>query len=326
MSNLTRILITSTLVSLITLLAVVGATTQAYVYVPSNTPSTGGANAWPFSSWPNWRYQILIPAYSLPNATFKVSQIAFAGGNTSVFTSPDFQIRIAHKTLNTLNANFASNFDHPPIVCYDGAINYNITKDTWSPIGLMNQFAYDGVRNVVIEIRYRGGSSGFSLIQHGGTTRAYVNSGSDPYTATFATSFGGGPKVRLNKILTGIVSTPFTVATGGTLPIDIVCDLISGGKYQVVNAFGQGTLPLGANLHLNLANDPLLWTSLFLGPPLFNNYAGPVSQRQPIRASLNVPDISALAGIDIYTAGLTYNNHHILEVTNTSATTIVRKR
>jgi len=322
MTDLTRLLRRPSLAGLVLLLAASGAVAQSYVYVPSDTPSTGGLNAWPFSAHPNWRFQILVPASALPSAAFKISSVAFAAASTSTFSATEFQIRMAHTTLSTLDSVFDNNFDHPPIVCYDGPIVYNTTQDTWCPIGLTSKFGYDGVRNLVIEIRYRGGSSQSLLLHYGGTWRSYTHLGPDPYTATYRTGAGGGPKVRLNKILTGIVATPSTVSVGTFLPIT-VGNATPGHKYQILNAFGQGRIPLGGIHVLDLAFDPLLLTSLFGGAPTFSGYAGTVSSQQPVTGRLAVPNLSALAGVNLYSAAFFYDRQAVRGTTNTASTTLV---
>lgn len=327
MLNLTKLARRTVLTAALSLAAVTGADAQAYVYVPDDTPATGGLNGFPFSAYSNWRFQILVPASELPNTPFKISNIAFAPAKTTLWTSPDFQIRIAHTTLNTLGAAFDANFSSPPIVCRDGAVNFDAVKDTWSAIGLTNWFSYNGTDNLVVELRYRSGPAlNLNLHYTGVTGRAYRNSGPDPYTATYATGFGGGPKIRFNKIMSAVAVSDFEVALATPGPI-VIGGLKAGQRYQLVSSFGQGLVPLTANLHLNVAADPLFWSSIFVGQPVFLGYAGVVPQQATsVKCAINVPNIQALIGTALYHAAVIYDSRSILDATNTTSMRIVRQR
>ena len=61
--------------------------TAQYIYNPSNSPTAGSANSWPFNSDTEWRYQFIIDSKVLGNAPLKIVDIAFAPGSTRVWDS-----------------------------------------------------------------------------------------------------------------------------------------------------------------------------------------------------------------------------------------------
>jgi len=306
---------------LVLLAAATGSHAQGYVFVPSDTPTTGSANAWPFSVYNNWRFQMLIPASSLPPAKFKITGIAFAPTVSAMFSSTDFQVRMAHTPASTLAPCFEDNFAHPPIICFDGALTWSATANTWSPIKLDRSFGYDGVRNVVIEIRYRGGSAGILPVHYTGTTqRSYINSGTDPYTAPCRTGAGGGPKIQLMIDRMCVLHCPDTLPIGTSAPITIYQPHPSA-YYRILNSFGQGPIVLGGYT-MGLTVDSLFWASVWGSPPIFNNYTGPVPSMSPVGGSMWLPNLSILVGLKIYSAAFMANNT-IQCVTNTDGMEVV---
>lgn len=306
---------------LVLLAAAGGSEAQGFIHVPSDTPASGSINAWPFSVHGNWRFQMLIPASSLPPARFKITGIAFAPTVNALFSSPDFQVRMAHTPAAALAPCFDSNFAHPPIICFDGPMIWPATANTWSPIKLDRSFGYDGVRNVVIEIRYRGGPGGLLPVRYTGTTqRSYINSGTDPYTAPCRTGAGGGPKIKLMIDRMCVLHCPDTIQIGNSAPITIY-QPHPGTSYRILNSFGQGPIVLGGYT-MGLTVDPLFWASVWASPPIFNNYSGPVPSMSPVGGSMWLPNLSVLVGLKIYSAALLASTG-IQCVTNTDGMEVV---
>jgi len=79
-----------------------------------------------------------------------------------------------------------------------------------------------------------------------------------------------------------------------------------GLPYQAASSLGTGPIPIGTR-QLNLSWDAVFVTSVYgLAPTVFVNYSGVIDQQKgTAQASLNIPNIAALVGIDIHTAFVT---------------------
>jgi len=66
------------------------------IFNPSDTPTTGGSNSWPFNTYTAWRYQFIVNNSMLPNARTKITDIAFAPTSTKSWKASRVQIRMGH--------------------------------------------------------------------------------------------------------------------------------------------------------------------------------------------------------------------------------------
>ena len=302
---------------------------QGMAYVPSDTPTAGVANGFPFgdSFGPVWRYQVRLDARHLPRVPVRVVDVAFAASQvpTGVFAAGEFQLRLAHISKASLDATFDSNFESPPITLHDGAMTYAPAFEAWRDLGLKGSFGYDGVRSLVLEIRYRGRTSGCASMQSVETIpRVWANSDTgspDPYAATTgrtATSFG--LKTRLTWVSDHVMLAPDTVSPGNTATIRLL-NAPAGATYQIAASLGQTGIDLPP-YRLLLAPDGVFFASVVIGMPVFQDYAGTVARDGSAAARLAMPTIPALIGITVYHAGVSLQTGKIAGATNTAGTLI----
>lgn len=320
------------LVALVCLAVFAGA--QGAVYVPDSNPATGTCNAWPFNVYKDWRYQCIIEKKYLPSAPFKLVDLGFAPCSSGTWTALQFQVRINHTTLSNFNVAPKPNcFDTMlgpcPTVAYNGPLTWKPTMNTWSPLGLQCPFGYDGKRNIVIEIRYRGrGSFGTSCHRSSTVPRAYTHNGysKDPYNAPcWHIPIPGqfmALKMELKIDRRNVLVAADTVKVGQTAVIQILA-APPGKFYRMAASFGQYP---GFNLgswKICLVPDNLFILSLVVGPPLFLGYTGVVGAGGQAAGQLKVPNIPALAGLCVYHAAVIFDQSGIVGATNSDGTKIV---
>ncbi len=317
---------------------------QGTIYNPSNTPNTGGANSWPFrgistTQGTRWRFQFIINASVLPNAPIKITDIAFAPTVTKVWSATQFQVRMGHTTYNSFvkaavqPACFDNMLGPCPTICYNGPIKWACKANAWSPIRLRCPFGYDGRRNICVEIRYNGGpgSNGVTTRTASSINRAYMHNISafggvaDPWNhPCWIDPIPGqamGPKHCLSYARTCVLLASDTVKVGQTAGISIIQGP-SGGFYQIAASLGQGPGFSVGNCHICLSVDPTFWASIFVGPPVFNNYAGTLTASGSGGGKFAVPNIPFLAGLCVYHAAILFGKGGIC-CTNTDGTKIV---
>lgn len=140
---------------------------QSYVYIPSNTPTTGGCNVIPFgttktsATWVNQRYQTIITTTQLGNTSLRICSLAFAACTADRVRSFDeLKITMAQipATKTQLDNTFANNLTTRPTVVFDGKCHYwPVLGNNWSNIGLQRDFLYIPAQgNVVIEVIAQG--------------------------------------------------------------------------------------------------------------------------------------------------------------------------
>ncbi len=281
-------------------------------YVPDSSPSTGGGNAWPFTTsgnaGPNWRYQFVIPAAQMPANPITITDIAFAPTSSSVFTATQCQVRMANTTVQTLQTT--SCFDNvlgpTPTTVFNGPISFQLTANTWSPMGLQNSFTWDGASNLVVEIRYRSQTTLSRTIYTGAITRSWTNgwnANPDPYNSQcpeFAGT-GSGPKVCFTYDDIRIVGSN-TPQVGKTETMTLIADPAPGKPYQCASSLGLGPIQVDQR-QLNLTPDNMMVASVFGQlPTVFQNYTGVLSARGRGTAMVNIPPFGFLVGIDIHNA------------------------
>lgn len=309
---------------------------QSNAYFPSNQPSGGNTNTFPFGNafGPNWRYHGLLSAANLPASKIKITEISVAPSSFSNTTSgtgfaaTQFQVRMSNYTGSALTTMYASHLPPCPIDLYDGPITMSpVTLSTWNPIGLQTSFGYDGdlvpQPNLVFEIRYQGRSTistnplaGFRSFSDGTTTmpRLWSNTGGgtpispDPYSGPFGRySPSGGIRICLTYSTTCILDAPTTAKIGTTVPVRLL-GLTPSQPYQIASAFGQRPIFSIGPCTIALTPDDLFRVSTSGAlPQIFGGYAGNVPASGNVTATLAVPNIPVLAGICVYTAAAGVN-------------------
>jgi len=316
-------------------IAVGAGTTPKYVYNPSNTPTTGGVNSWPFNLYTGWRFQFIVDRKVLGTSPFTITDIAFAPTSTRTFAVKDFQMRMGHTTYKDFGTagttKFATILGKGPVEVYRrGPITWACTANKWCDIGLTAPFKYSGASNVCVEIRYNASASGGVTVRTDtGIARAYTHSRytKDPFNALdWYSPIPGeymGPKHRLT------VQGGFTLAAPATLPVGRGALLaLSGGPsaafYQIAaSVTGKAPMPLGGYT-VYLTPDAVFWASLFVGPPVFNSYSGQLSRSGSGAGIFAAPNTPLLIGIMVYHAAVSYDRVGINGATNTGETRIVR--
>ncbi|WP_345989044.1 hypothetical protein WCX18_01750 [Sulfurimonas sp. HSL1-2] len=105
--------------------------------------------------------QHLYSAYQLGSAGTINRIECRANNDQAADTGYDYNVSMAHTTAMDLGTVFADNLVSDKTVVYSGMINTPAVKaGDWVGINLTKPFKYDGVSNLVLEIRGTGGSGG----------------------------------------------------------------------------------------------------------------------------------------------------------------------
>lgn len=130
-------------------------------YLPSDTPGTGTANAFPFGT-NDMRYQALILASDLNNTPAIITGFAVAPSNTGVRSFRSVTMRMAHLPASVLSTTFDQNLAAGATTTMDVVDwHWHLTANTWNVVDMQQAFLYNGVDNVVVEFIVIG-SSGVS--------------------------------------------------------------------------------------------------------------------------------------------------------------------
>jgi len=302
------------LLALLALVASAAPCAADEIYVPDSNAGVGTNNSIPFHA--EWspisgaiRYQALYTATQLTKQPFYIRDVAFAPMYTGTFTATQFQLRLSHTPATSLVALLDQNIPNPTTL-YDGPITYNITTDQWSPLGLTGAFAYNGVDNLVLDLRYMGGkntlTSGFfgkfRFVQNAIPRNwAYNN-----YNATTrsGTDTIAGLKTRFTVDRTQISGTG-NPTPGGAIDFALLASGDAGLPYQVGTSLGTGPIPIDTRL-LALSADDLLFVSAGnLWPSIFVNYRGVLDAQGQAKARISIPNLPVLKGVRLHTAFLT---------------------
>ncbi len=304
-------------------IALAVATTAAqFGHFPSDTPSSGTRNGWPwlFASTTGRFVQFLDPAKSdlSTGAPLKITDVAFAreGPQSTLFKcSRDFQLRMSH--LNTTSTfttapspTFADDLGPCPtnlIHRRTGFIYSTPTANVWHDIGTECDFGWDGKSIIVLEIRFRGHDTalGFSCWADSGIPRGWANAPTaDNYDAPTATltSASFGLKTRVAFVKDHICLVPETTQLGVGSLVSLV-GFKPGSAFQIGASLGQTPTPVG-NCNICLDADAILWASLNVGPPVFGRYAGISDANGNGTGRFRPPANPALAGLCIYHAAV----------------------
>ena len=299
----------------LSLLLLVGAVATAdEVYVPDNNPATGGSNAIPF--WAEWsaimgqiRYQALYDPTQLGNKPFRVSDLAFAANYDGTLSATQLQIRFSHSIVGTLNASMDLNIP-APVVMFDGAFQVPTSIGQWASMGLTGTFDYNGVDYLVVDVRYMGGkTTTLNNLGSQGRFRSSPIHRSWAYQNYYATTESGhdrlaGLKTRFTVNTTTIVGSG-DPRPGNTVTFTLNAPGDGGLPYQVGTSLGMGPIPIDTRL-LGLSLDNVLQTSVTgVLPMIFQDYAGVLDAQGQGTAKLNLPNLSALVGVRLYSAFLT---------------------
>jgi len=306
---------------------------QGYVYIPADTPSSGGCNMIPFN-WPSTatvkscRYQMILSGRFLPTAPIRIYDISFAPCKTSPlprsWSSRKFLVRMCHTTMNDFSGNncFDKNLCRCATVLHDGPIQWQINPENWSPFNLAGSFGYDGRRNILLDIEALTNSGGISC--HGDRTTAIPRLWSNQVPPEACGSEDtAGLKIRLTYARTCILQVPETASLGTSTPVHML-QAPTGKFYQMAASLGQWPPIDLVACKVCLAIDPVLVYSILVGPPIFTYYAGVINPTGTADGKFVPPVIKELAGLCVFHAAVAYDTKAgVLCCTNTCGTLLV---
>ncbi len=282
-------------------------TAQKYIPVPDNLPGQGTCNVYPWGSSTEWRYQALVPASLLGGKPFRIVELGFTPCGTGTFSSSKGEIRMAHTTLSTMTTTFATNLEKDVTSVIAGTIKFNYTQNQWSDVGLTTGFDYNGVDNLVVEVRYIGRTGGSSFHRGATLQRVYVQ-GSGAFNKPTGT---GNDKAALKMRFTVIeilIQGSGNPKPGGTVVLDLQSPGDAGLVYQVGSSLGSGPIPIGSR-SLALSPDDLLVVSTGgLLPSIFVDYSGTLDASGKAQAKINILNDPKITGVRIHTAFVTLDS------------------
>lgn len=176
-------------------------------FVPDNDPLTGSCNVFPLGSTggANLKYQTLVTAADLANQAGLITGLGFAQCGQGVHHFDTIEVLLDHTTASALTTTFANNISASAVTVLS-ATNYdwNVGPNSWSDIGLQDAFAYDGVRNIVLQITVTGsewaqvGGLGSAGLRAGARQRLFANNWPTVPPATGTLSSSLALKVELD--------------------------------------------------------------------------------------------------------------------------------
>lgn len=241
-------------VLIVGLLAVCPLAGQTVVYPGGPNPTGPSANGIPFSSTfsTDIRYQLHVPAGTLPGTPMVLTGLAFAPTSNGTFNIPSLILSVGHD-VGGLSCNMDSN--SPDLaVQYTGSHTYTYSGNTWSPLGIPLAFPYDGTRGLVIEFRMVGQSGGGGFWDRdSGTnvTRVYNRFAGGSMASTCSHPVSLGLKPRLTFGFAALLTD--TGGGGGTLQLfNVPSGTVEGATFFSFNT----TQPAGSGSFFGLSADP----------------------------------------------------------------------
>lgn len=303
---------------------------QAFLHIPDNQPGAGTCNAYPFTRT-TFRFQMILPSSFTPGIPIKITDIAFAPCSTSStsWTSKGFRVRMCHTTLTNFRGAgdkcFDTNLSPCPTELYNGTMQWQVSSNNWSPMGMTCSFGHDGQRNILIDLVGLSNSAGFS--SHRGNVIPRLWNFSNPPAACGSTDGGtveGGVKIRLTYSRTCVLLAPDTASLGAATPIQLV-GAPAAKAYQIAASLSQGPpIPI-QNCKICLGLDNVLIYSVLFGAPIFNSYGGLVGPTGAATGKFVPPRLPALIGVCVYHAAIVVDSKQgVVCCSNTAGTRITK--
>ena len=294
------------LLSIVALL-VINLSLSSQVFVPTANPGAGSNNGYPWSTHPEWRFQMLIPASALGGMPFRITEMAFAPSGSTTFSSPQCEIRMAHTTQSTFHPTFDNNLALNRTVVYtQGPITWKTTAHQWCDVGLTSFFDYNGKDNLVVEIRYTARQGGTSIHTDGTTIQRFYVFGAGAYSATQGVSQidPWAPNLRFTVAQAVLVGSG-SPRPGNTILLDLTSPADAGLPFQLATSLGTGPIVLGSR-QIDLSPDDLLVVTIFgYLPSIFVNYAGLLDPSGKAQAKINLVAAPGLVGVRLHSAFVT---------------------
>lgn len=283
------------------LTAPLGAQCGPLVNVPESDPSTGTCNSIPFGSSASYTagytYLSLIPGSSLDSFNNYIEDIAFAScssGNWScntvivgvghvpnplpaTFNYPTFDAAGVLQTIGSFNDLTLAHNSFPggttTGTTTSGPFSWNLTQDTWSPMGFSatggTGFFWNGVDDVAFFVTYQGSvvTSGGSFHRNSSITKKYgsgynrtASASSSASALNLQLTVGLGPfipgtpawqcnqtnsSVDINGAVDPGPSGPMVTETGVNSAVSINLGGLSGMPWEMAITAPEGGVPLG---------------------------------------------------------------------------------
>lgn len=213
-----------------------GLSAQSF-YVPTNTPSVGTANAFPFNT-SDMRYQALVRATELNNTPVVITGFALAPSTTATLAYAHVTMKMAHLAAPTLSTTFDTNLAAGAVTTMDIAnFVWPVTADTWNDVDLQTPFVYNGVDNVVVEFIVTGRTTGSAMRRDATNQRVYLGN----YTGQLTGTDGGNTAFKMR-----LITADATIGTFGR-------GCVGSNSLRPTVGF-TGTSQIGQTLTHNLAN------------------------------------------------------------------------
>lgn len=132
-------------------------------------------------------------------------QISCSGSFKGTYNNVDWHL--CHTSLTQLSKNFNDNYDGNTPLCVYSVPSHTFNSNPWERFPFDTAFVYDGTRNLIVESRYKGYSSGtksFMCAMWGADKRS-VDGG---YSSTSGDYVGNMPKYRFSYDATGAEVNP----------------------------------------------------------------------------------------------------------------------
>lgn len=220
-------------------------------HVPSNTPSNGRCNAFPFSVTSS-RYQTIVTRQDLGQRVTGLRQLAFAACRNGTLSASRITVRFAYISGTQLSNNFAANLGTQSVVMLQKQnFRWNYVADQWTDLGLTGLFTYLPTRgNLLVDIEIAGVTGG-STFRSDTRARLYANDWASQPPAT-GTQSNGALKMRLSE---GRACTPASFTSYG-----------AGCGRGPLKIIGLGRPQLGAQVQIQLGQGvPSRAGAYFLG-------------------------------------------------------------
>ncbi len=171
-------------------------------YIPSNTPTVGTANAFPFNT-SDMRYQALIRATELNSTPELITGFSLAPSTSATLMYGPVTMKMAHLASPTLSTTFDNNLAAGAVTTMDVPhFVWPVTANTWMDIDLQTPFLYNGVDNVVVEFLVTARVTGSAMRRDATNQRVYLGS----YTGQPIGTDGGLTAFKM-RVITGDAST-----------------------------------------------------------------------------------------------------------------------
>jgi len=274
--------------------------------VPDNDPTSGAAcNVGPFG-YAEARHQTLVPASMLGSKPLVINDFSFAPclnpSPTLVFST--LVVTFAHTSQATLSTLLATNLSKDATVVLNGPVTWQNTYQKWSPLGLTGTFRYNGVDNLVVEVKFIGAVGGrVGCYRSNNVQRAYKTGTGSFNTPTASTSLTAlKMQFKYDDISLTLSGSP---NPGGKVTLDLFAPGDAGLPYQLGASLGLGPIVLGSR-QINLSPDPLLVLTVgnYL-PAVFVNYSGVLDPAGKAQGFILIPNSAVLVGLRIHNAFVT---------------------